>query len=177
MPSATANRFHFLNFESWYFGPNANPTFPQTVPLPGPAGASYADCADCVLMDEDCDNMGANCARTYYVQAGSMTIRTATRNVAAGTLDLTATNMTLNEWAFTMTSDMAVPNGRCVTIATATLNSTWNRGGGDGGVDGGADSGVVVIVDAGTIDAGTVDAGPIDAGIRDAGIADAGDGG
>jgi hypothetical protein len=174
IPSATQGRFNLMVFESWYFGTNSNPTFPQTVTTPSPM-VGYADCADCIYIDEDCDNMGANCARSYYVQGGSMVINTATRNVAAGTFALTATNLNFVEWDFSdpaQGGDRAVSNGRCITVATVSLNSSWAPA--DGGVvtDAGTDAGVVV--DAGVIDAGVIDAGVIDAGVIDAGVIDAG---
>jgi hypothetical protein len=142
--------------------------------VPGPAGASYADCAQCIVLDESCDNTGANCARSYYVQGGTLVINTATRNTVAGQLQFTATNLTMKEWTFMQTGDMEVPNGRCITIATVSYDGGWAPDGGMMTVDAGTDAGVV---DAGT-DAGLIDAG-VDAGIEvdagvDAGLDDAG---
>ncbi len=178
-----AGKFDFLLFESWYFGNNTNPTFPKTVTLTNPMGAKYWECYDCLVLREACDNSGQNCGGYYYVQGGSLAITTATRNIAAGSFVATGTNLNFTEWNLAQAVDAPVPNPRCATVASVSLNASWEPpdagpmdAGADAGVtDAGSDAG---LVDAGVIDAGVIDAG-VDAGIEvdagvDAGLDDAG---
>lgn len=168
--SATTGKFNFMTIEGWYFDTNENPTFPKTVLLPSPNGASYWNCFDCVLLEEDCDNMGANCARVYYAQNGSLAISAATMNADVGVFTATGTSLEFTQWqGLAENQDAPVPNGRCATVASVTINATWDNTPADAGVDAGTE------VDAG-VDAGTeVDAGnDFDAGVDAGADVDAG---
>ncbi len=113
--SSTTEPFDALGFEDWHItsGYPKNVTFSST--------DSYFTCDVCVALYEQVQ--GGQAAAFFFAQSGSMTVTTADENIESGTLNLTGTNLHLVEWD--LSTDTAVPGGRCYDIGTATLNKSW----------------------------------------------------
>lgn len=117
---AAGSPWNELSVEAWHAD-----TYPATTMFK--SSDTYGMCDNCVLYGTDCDNMG--CTDYYFAQGGSGTITRADENLA-GRMQASASNLKLVEWDFM--NDAPVAGARCVQIASASWDVTWND------VDGGA---------------------------------------
>lgn len=152
-PGAADGGLDAFGVELWFFGGSANPTFPYDVTL-GPT--SYGACEVCLTYQEGCDATGSDCAVFFLAQAGQVSFAKADRVWNMGEFSGSGSGVRFVEW--NKVGDFAVPGGRCVELATYTLNGAWSRATPDAGSDGGG-------ADAGLDDAGVES----DAGVEDAG--------
>lgn len=155
-PDGSDGGFDTFGVELWFFGGSANPTFPYDVTL-GPT--SYGACEVCLTYAEGCDGLGNGCATFFLAQAGQVSFTKADRAWNMGEFSGSGSGVRFVEW--NKAGDFAVPGGRCVELASYTLNGAWSRATPDAGSDGGVDDGGA---DAGQDDAGVEPDGGVDGG-------------
>ena len=98
-------------------------------------GDVYADCLVCAIYGF-CDQMG--CDFQYFAQGGTVTVSRADRDTKNGRFTATAQNLRFVEWDFDL--DEPVANGKCIEIASASIDVPWMTAAPDmkptdGGVD------------------------------------------
>jgi hypothetical protein len=105
-----------------YYPGNTFPPAPRSVTL---TATNYNTCTDCVVLSTDCDMTGANCAKDYLGQMGSLNI--TRQDISPPGLDGgvagTGASLRLQEWDFV--NDMAVANGQCVDVPSVTVDGQW----------------------------------------------------
>lgn len=112
-PSTTAGRIDGMQNELFVDAPVNNAVIPAK---------NYAMCDFCYYMQLGCNNMGAQCTKSYLAQGGRLTVTAATKDVDAGTYAFTLTDVTYEEWDFT--TDTAVDGG-CLTLPSFSYTATW----------------------------------------------------
>lgn len=137
-PDGTDGGFDTFGIELWFFGNSANPTFPYDVTL-GPT--SYAACEVCLTYAEGCDARGEGCRTFFLAQSGRVSFTKADRTYDVGEFAGSGTDIRFIEWH--KEGDFAIPGGRCVELASYTLDGGWSRARPDGGTDAGVEDGGV----------------------------------
>lgn len=113
--SSSTEPFDALGFEDWHLASG----YPKNVTFS--TSDAYFTCDVCVALYEQVQ--GGQASAFFFAQGGSMTVTQADENIETGTFNLTGTNLHLVEWD--LSTDSAVPGGRCYDIGSASLNKTW----------------------------------------------------
>jgi hypothetical protein len=112
--SATAGRFDVMFNELYVAGPLVNVAIPAK---------TYQQCEYCYIVTTGCDSMGADCAKGYLAQSGTLSVGSATKVETAGTYAFTLTNVVYKEWDFQ--NDKAVADGGCLSLPSFSFSGTW----------------------------------------------------
>jgi hypothetical protein len=114
-----------VEFQLVYYTGQLGPVVPLTRQL---AVNSVATCDVCAIFYENCDSQGT-CAHTYLGRSGTVSVTRADRDVNAGRMIGSASNLRFDEW--NLGTDKAEPGGLCVTVGSVpSFNGAWNFDGG-----------------------------------------------
>lgn len=114
-----------IEFQLVYYAGSVGPVVPFTRQL---AVNSVATCDVCAIFYENCDSQGV-CARTYLGRTGTVSVTRADRDINAGRMIGSASNLRFDEW--NLNTDRAEASGLCVTVGNVpACNGAWNFDGG-----------------------------------------------
>jgi hypothetical protein len=111
-PSATTGRFDVM-FNEFYGMAPISGALPAT---------NYQQCSACMVIQTGCDSMGANCAKIYLAQSGTISVTAATKSPDAGSYAFTLTDVTYQAWDFN--ADVATDAG-CLTLPSFAFSGVW----------------------------------------------------
>lgn len=115
-----------LHVEVWHgYGPDGSVPIPYSVTFS--SAMKFFTCDLCAYLAEGCSSP-STCARTYFGQAGTMSVSRADKTPPAGRLQATLSGVRLDEWD--TSGDTRILGGRCVSLPSQTVDVTWPVDGG-----------------------------------------------